>query len=245
VRLRARLAVVLAASASIASAGGPVSVSPSLVEVSAERPWADVLLANEGAEILDVRADTFSWQQDEEGRVALAPARDVTVFPPAARLEPHDVRKFRISLVRPAGERERAYRLALDVREAAGAEDAVVTRALVPVFVEPARRAPAARIEIAPGPGSRCRVVLTNVGTVRIRPPRVSVAVNGRDGTVVERAFEPWWVLAGGARVFDVELPIAAEEVRDVEARAAIAEGVAEARASGCGRPVAAREGWE
>lgn len=235
-RLSSAMAVFALASASTAAADAALSVSPAVVEVSPDRPWADVSIRNESGATVELRAEAFGWEQDDAGRVSLTRVRDVSVFPASARIAPHDPRTFRISVLRAPGERERAYRLALDVRHAEEGADAVVTRALVPVFVEPARRSVRAEIDIVPAAGSRCTVVLRNLGTVRIRPPRVSVAVSARDGAVAERAFDGWWVLAGGARAFDVELPMEADAVREVVARARIVDELADVRVSGYSR---------
>jgi P pilus assembly chaperone PapD len=203
----AAAAVVALASlvASVSLAAEPrLVVTPAVVELGAERPWADLAVRNDDDRVRDVRPAALSWEQDSQGTITLRPAHDVSAFPPLARIPAGETRRFRVSVHRPPGEVERAYRLALDVSDA---EAGPLARALVPVFVAPAEPRVAADLRVACERGGACRVVLRNVGTVRVRPRDVSIAVAAEAGPVAELSLEAWWVLAAGERVYEVDVP--------------------------------------
>lgn len=205
---------------------GSILVSPEIVEVSPERPWADVTVRSRGDAPREVQASVLAWSQDEAGRVVLEPAVDASMFPRAAVVAPAEARRFRLTVVGPAEARERAYRISLSVRDVASG--ARVT-ALVPAFVAPVERTVARTVRVA-CERARCRVVLSNPGSVRVRPERVSVELAHRGGAREELLLEPWWVLAGGTRVYVVELPAAAP-VEELVARVTVGSEELEDRA--------------
>jgi hypothetical protein len=205
-RLAAAVAATLASLAGSASlAGEPrLVVTPAVVELGPDRAWADVSVRNDDERVREVRAAALSWEQDAQATVTLRPAHDVSAFPERARIAAGETRRFRVSVHRPPGEVERAYRIALDVSDP---EAGPLARALVPLFVAPARPLVAADLRVACERGGPCRVVLRNVGTVRVRPRDVSVAVAADGGAVTELPLEAWWVLAAGERVYEVDVP--------------------------------------
>jgi hypothetical protein len=207
------LVILLLLTAAPETSGG-LSVSPPLVELSAAYRFADLTVRNVGAARREVRAGVLSWSQDERGRVVLAEAAGAAVFPRRAVLDPGEERRFRVSAADGPAALERAYRVALHVRDL-GADGAVT--ALVPAFFAPS--SPRVEATVRVGCAARsCRVVLENGGTVRFRPDRVAVAVVEDGGGSVERLLDRWWVLAGGARVY--ELPLApGAPVREVIVR--------------------------
>jgi hypothetical protein len=203
-----------------------IVVTPDTVEVSPRRRWADVSLRNAGSTPREVRAGVLGWSQDDAGRVVLASAAEVSIFPGRAVLAPGEVRMFRLSTSGPAPDVERAYRIVIDVGDAASGE---AVTALGPAFVAPATRTVSPQLSVGCGP-RRCRVVVGNDGTVRVRPARISLSVRA-SGIHVERRLEPWWVLAGGARVYEVDLPAGTTSRREIVARATIDGRELEARA--------------
>ena len=78
----------------------------------------------------------------------------------------------------------------------------------LPAFLAPER--PLIRGEIVGPGGERGKVtfLLKNAGTVRIRPSSVRVlAIDAKRKPLFEKSFEGWYVLAGGDRLYEVELP--------------------------------------
>ena len=74
--------------------------------------------------------------------------------------------------------------------------------------------------------------LLKNAGTVRIRPSKVRVvATDAAERPVFEKSFEGWYVLAGGDRLYEIELPAdACAKAKAVTATAALDEQKIEAR---------------
>lgn len=191
------LVTLLSALPSIAAG---VLISPPIVELSATRPFADLTVQNVGPAPREVVASVLGWSQDERGGVALAEIGGVAMFPRRAVLAAGEARRFRLSSEEDAPDRERAYRVALRVRDLASG--GFVT-ALVPAFFAPARARTAAVVHVACAPG-HCRVVVENGGTVRFRPEHGAVALVEDGGATSSRALDDWWVLAGGSRAYDV-----------------------------------------
>jgi fimbrial chaperone protein len=108
----------------------------------------------------------------------------------------------------------------------------------VPVFFAPARPAASGELAFLARDGERVRFTLRNTGTVRLRPTAVTLALRAKDGaTVLERTVEAWYVLAGGERVYEVELPAeACAKAAEVVVTAALDAGAIEARAQGACR---------
>lgn len=204
------LALLLAAGA--AGSRG-VSVTPEVVELSAARPYAELTVRNVGATAREVRTGVLAWSQDESGRVVLANTAGADVFPGRAVLLPGEERRFRVSCREPPGALERAYRVAVYVRDLEGMGAVTV---LVPAFFAPAHATTAPVIRVTCGLRS-CRVVVENGGTVRFRPHRLAIALVCDGGARSERNLAAWWVLAGGARAYDVPLDAGAP-VREVVA---------------------------
>jgi fimbrial chaperone protein len=114
----------------------------------------------------------------------------------------------------------------------------VLTRVGIPVFLAPSRRVSKAELAFLPPEAGRIRASLRNGGTVRLRPSTVTLAVLSADGArLLERALDGWYVLAGGERVYEVEVPpeLCARAAEAV-ITAALDGGTVEARAAGACR---------
>lgn len=220
------LALALGAATSTGGAG-TIVVVPDVVVVSPARRWSDVSIRNAGSSAREVRLGVLEWSQGGAGGVVLEETDDASVFPARAVLAPGEVRRFRLSTTRPAPDVERAYRIWVAIRDLASSAGVV---ALVPAFVEPARRTAAPEVSVRCEAPRRCRVVVANRGTVRLRPDRISVAVLG-GGVEEELRLDPWWVLAGGERTYDVELAARPASRREVVARVTVDGQELEARA--------------
>lgn len=245
-RLHRRAARALLAAALLAPAagrGGDLDVSPVNVELSAKIRTALMSLRNGGATPARYQLRAYAWAQKPDGAMDLSPTRELAVFPPLLELAPGEERNVRIGTDAAPAAAERTWRVFIEeLPRAESAEDAarvkVLTRIGVPVFLAPT--APVARGELAflGRDGARVRLALRNTGTVRLRPAAVTLALLGADGTpVLQKALDPWYVLAGGERVYDVEVPAeACARAATVVATAALERGAIEVRAAGACR---------
>ena len=204
-------------------------VAPQVVELSAGNRSADLVVTNVGTGPREVSATALSWSQEEDGAVTLAPADDVGMFPPEAVLAPGEQRRFRLTSWGSPREQEAAYRIALRILDVQSGE---AVTALIPAFAAPERVVVSTGVRVQCARPERCRVGVVNQGNVRIRPERIVVAAPREDGTTWESELEPWWVLAGGARDWDVKVPPGVE-ARDVVVRVSV--GIGELTASAAG----------
>jgi len=224
------------------AAAGQLELSPILVELSAGGRTALISVRNAGGAPMRYQARAYSWAQGTDGAMDLLPARDLVVFPPLLELAPGEARNLRVGVDATPGASERAWRLVVeelprrDVEP--GTQVQVLTRVGVPVFFAPARPAAGGELAFLSRDGARVRFTLRNTGTVRLRPASVKLALRAADGSAVhERSLEAWYVLAGGERIYDVELPPAAcAEASEVVVTAALETGAIEARAQGACR---------
>ncbi|WP_242343675.1 fimbrial biogenesis chaperone [Anaeromyxobacter terrae] len=239
----ARALLVLAALAPTAARAGDLDVSPVNVELSGGARTALMSLRNGGGAPARYQIRAYRWAQKPDGAMDLSPTRELAVFPPLLELAAGEARSLRIGTdVAPAAA-ERTWRIFIEeLPRAESAEDAahvrVLTRIGVPVFLAPTARVERGELAFLGRDGSRVRFALRNPGTVRLRPRSVSLALVAADGArLFERSLEAWYVLAGGERVYEVEVPAeACARAATVVASAALERGAIEARAPGACR---------
>ncbi|HUL60208.1 MAG TPA: fimbria/pilus periplasmic chaperone [Anaeromyxobacteraceae bacterium] len=237
---RACLAAALLALATTGAArAGQLDISPIVMELSPESPSALLSLRNVGEPAARFQVRIFVWAQTPEGKMDLAPTRDVAAYPPLLEIPAGEERKIRIGAkdARP-GPRERSYRLLLEEMPRGDAPPAgqvrVLTRISVPIFLRPQTAVAKSEIRIAEGHAGRFRAALRNLGTVHVRPQSVRVVARDAARKVVgEQDLQAWYVLAGDERVYDVELPASAcPAARTATITAAYELGAVEATAN-------------
>jgi fimbrial chaperone protein len=206
------LALVALVGAPTAARAAELSVSPILVELSARTPTALLTLRNEGARPVRLQVQTHAWSQDATGEMALPATQELVAYPPILELAPGASRNVRIGTTARTDAAERSFRLIVEElpaaqTDAAGAAVHVLTRLSIPVFVAPV--APQAKAELsATREGRRVRFTLRNTGTVRVRPSSIRAALRGDDDRALEtREEQAWYVLAGGVRDYEIEVP--------------------------------------
>jgi fimbrial chaperone protein len=199
--------------APLAARAGDLEIAPILVELAEDARTALVTVKNAGRQPMRYQARAYDWVQAPDGEMVLSPASGLVVFPPVLELEAGASRNLRVGTDAAPGEQERSWRLFVEELPRADAPPEanrvqVLARVGVPVFLAP--RKAAARGEVAFGgrDGARLKFAVRNVGTVRLRPRAVTFALAAKDGArVLEKALDAWYVLAGGERVYEVELP--------------------------------------
>jgi fimbrial chaperone protein len=241
-----RAALVLAALAPALAGAGELEVAPTAVELSGASPTAIVALKNEGAKAMRYQIRAYAWAQQPDGEMRLTPSRDLVLFPPLVELAPGETRNVRVGTRAQPGSAERTWRMFIE--EMPRADEApsparvqVLTRIGVPVFLAPARRVEKAELAFLPsGAPGHLRFALRNTGSVRVRPTGVTLALVDADGArLAEKSLEAWYVLAGGERIYEAEVPAdACARAREAVAVAAVEGGAIEARiASPCRAP--------
>ncbi|HEX9242451.1 MAG TPA: hypothetical protein VF875_08430 [Anaeromyxobacter sp.] len=186
-----------------------VVITPPVVVISPDRPFADVRVRNLADAPLEIQAVALAWTQDERARVTLAPTDAVSMYPTRVELPPGDERKLRLTVVERRPVRSGAYRVCLQLRELPTGEEVT---ALIPAFVVAEPPVESAAVHVDCPARDRCHVVLENTGNVQLRPTRVifEVGAGAGAGPTSQVDLEAWWVLPGGSRVYDVALAPAA-----------------------------------
>lgn len=234
-----RILGALALAAPLAAGAGDLEIAPVLVELSPEARTALVSVRNAGRQPARYQARAYEWGQASDGATVLTPAKDLVLFPPLLELLPGETRNLRLGTDAAPGPSERSWRLFVEElprRETStGAPQVqVLTRIGVPVFLAPAQRTAKAEIAFLPAEGARVRFTLRNVGSVRIRPSAVTLTLlSADDQPLLERSLEAWYVLAGGERVYEIEVPAGAcARAAKAVAAAALDDGAVVGRAA-------------
>jgi fimbrial chaperone protein len=242
-RLLARAAAVLSLLGAPAMAtAGDLELTPILVELTTASRTALLSLRNAGASSMRYQVRAYGWTQQADGAMELAPSRELVLFPPLLELAPGESRNLRVGTEAPPAALERSWRIVVEELPVADTKQStrvqVLTRVGIPVFLAPSRRSAAGEIAFLPAPPRRLRFTVRNTGTVRLRPSAVTLTVNGAGGEpLLARSLDPWYVLAGGERVYEVEVPEGAcARAAETVATAALDSGPLEARASGACR---------
>lgn len=149
---------------------GRYSVSPHRVKLSAESPVAALRVHNNGSELVSVQVELLDWMQ-RDGVDTFETNRDVLVTPPIFTVPPGETQVIRVGLRRPPDpERELNYRLFLQELPPPLPDNfqglRVVSRASLPVFVQPAagEAAPKLRWRVQRIPDGKLLVTARNTG---------------------------------------------------------------------------------
>lgn len=220
-----RTGVWLAASLVFAIQAGTVhassfSVNPTQVFLSSSAKSALVTIKNQTEQPVRFQIAAMAWDQDDAGRMQMAPTEDIIFFPTLLTLQAREERRVRLGTTLSPGAREKTYRLIVEELPAPQAGNAptgvaMLTRMTIPVFVEAARPTAQASLSEVGMAGGHLAFRLRNTGSTHFVPQRVRVIGKDETGTtVVDQQVPAWYVLAGGSRVFD--LAIGEPECRQV-----------------------------
>ena len=206
------LVVVRAPTAGAAS----FTVNPVQIFLSAKAKSAVLTLRNVSTEPLRFQLSVFAWDQSPLGELLLTPTRDVIFFPPLLSLAPGEQRNVRLGATVSPAAVEKTYRIFVEElppahrseASASAGEVRVLTRMGIPIFIQPAKSTVDARLEGLTIQGGRLSFRIRNAGTVHVVAQAVRFTGSGPGGeTVLEGALEGWYILPGGTRVYDLELP--------------------------------------
>jgi len=215
-----------------AAAAATYSVNPTRVFLTAQSRSALVTIKNESDQPLRFQLSMTAWSQDPAGGMVLAPSEDVLFFPALLTLEQGEERKIRVAAATSFADIEKTYRLFIEELPSAdrpGQAGAVqvLTRTGIPIFLQPPSPKVTAALEGLAASACRLSFVFRNTGTAHVLP--LALAVTGRDAegqAVFERDAKIWYVLAGGTRAVDFDLPRPeCERVRQIEVKAQLDGG--------------------
>ncbi len=190
-------------------------VTPVKILLTRRAPTALLTVKNQSDKRLRFQAGVFAWDQDPDGRMQVTPTQDIVFFPTVLFVEPGEERKVRLGNVAPFGALERAYRIffeELPEPEKRGDSKTtqlhIRTRVGIPIFLRPEKPGPGSRLYAASLREGLLHFSVRNTGNVHVSLAGVRVTGLGRSGDLLfERQYEGWYVLAGGARNYEIEVP--------------------------------------
>ena len=191
------------------------AVNPTQVALSAATSSRLLTLRNDSLEPLRFQITTFRWDQAPQGEMLLEPTRDVIVFPSLLTVAPGKERTIRVGFTGVIGSTEATYRIFIEELPPASPDSPdsgvrMLTRMGIPVFIQP--KQPAGRAHLSPlrMQGSRVSFALRNDGNVHMLPQNIRVRGVDKSGAVtVDQEVAGWYVLAGGVRNYEIEIPAA------------------------------------
>jgi fimbrial chaperone protein len=189
------------------------TVNPTQIYLTGKSASALLTLRNNSDEAVRFQLSAFAWNQGKAGEIELEPTTDVVFFPALLTLKPGEERKVRVGGVAAAGAREKTYRIFVEELPGVdstvpGASVRVLTKMGVPIFVRPATERTVAEFDDMAVASGRVHFALANGGTVHVLPQQIKVrALSAGGDALLDHSVAGWYILAGGRREFDVDLP--------------------------------------
>ena len=186
------------------------TVEPTQIFFSGTTNSVVVTLRNGSDGPLRFELTVFTWTQSAKGEMELAPTRDIVLFPSLLTLAPGESRRVRVGRIAEADIRERTYRVFVEELppiDAAGGGVRVLTKMGIPIFLRPGKEVASVTLNGLSQRGGRLRFTIANQGTVHFIPKRVVVRGLTAAAEAFEMPLDSWYVLAGGRREFEVDLP--------------------------------------
>ncbi|MDE1916582.1 MAG: molecular chaperone [Sphingomonadales bacterium] len=210
-------------------------VLPVRVEVSAQKQFCSLSLANAGSEPVTVQIRAYRWSQDSQGKDLLASATDMPLNPAIATIKAGEARMIRCGLPDHVGQQEDSYRLIIDELPrtvASPGQVQTLLRLSVPVFRAPAGAG--ARLGWVTGQDAagKAWIELTNTGHRHLQIGAIQLHLRANGAPV--KIAKGFYLLAGSQT--RIVLPIArGDDVATVEADTDVGPltAVAMGRASG------------
>lgn len=190
-------------------------VTPVKVLLTRRVPTALLTLKNQSDKRLRFQATVFAWDQSPEGRMEITPTEDIVFFPSLLSVEPGEERKVRLASAVPFGARERAYRIFFEelpeLEKAGDSKSArlqIRTRMGIPIFLQPKETEKGSRVEGILARAGILRFSVRNTGNVHVNLRGIRVRGLGPEGEArFERESDGWYVLPGGTRNYEVQIP--------------------------------------
>jgi fimbrial chaperone protein len=187
-------------------------VSPVSLSLSAATTTGIVTVTNLSKEPVRLQVTGFAWGQGPDGEIQLTPSDEITFFPALVALKEGESRKLRVGVKAAPGPLEKTYRIFVEelpgVAEAKPGQVAVRTRMGIPVFLAPVGGDALPHVEGMLVRGTKLAFTVRNGGTVHFVARKMTVVGHTKSGDkLFELEKDGWYILAGGTRDYDVELP--------------------------------------
>ena len=211
-----RLALMLGAFLGLRSGADASSfnVNPVTISLSGRGQSALLSLQNQSDEEIRFKIAAKEWRQSPKGEMELQDTKDIVVYPAMLTLAPKQERKLRVGTTVLPGASEKSYRIFVEEMpplkspKVEKSEVRVLTKMGIPVFLEPAKPAVAGAVEGMAVAKGVLGFTVKNTGNVHFLVQTVQArALDAAGATLFEKKLDGWYVLAGGTRVWEVEIP--------------------------------------
>jgi fimbrial chaperone protein len=212
-----RLALLLVGFASVGSRAEASSftVNPIKVTLSDKDQSALLTLQNQSTEELRFKVLVQAWKQSPQGDMQLADTKDIVVYPGLLSLPAGGERKLRVGATVTAGATEKSYRVFVEelpplrsAKETTKSEVRVLTKMGIPIFILPAKPVSTGVVEGLALAKGMFSFTVKNTGNTHFLIQSVHVkALDAASASAFDKDVEGWYVLTGGTRVWQLEIP--------------------------------------
>lgn len=195
---------------------GNFQVTPIRIFLSGKTQSALLTLHNSSAETLRFQLSVHAWDQSPDGEILLKPTEDIVFFPPLLTLAPAEERKIRVGRVTPIAEIEKSYRISVEElpslkrqeESQQGGQVRLLITMRIPIFLQPDKQVVAGRVQALTVRNGLLSFQVRNTGNTHFVAEEIKVRAYGAEGEALyEGGKEGWYILAGGLRTYDLELP--------------------------------------
>ena len=193
------------------------TVTPVRVLLGQGTNSALLTVRNDSTESLRFQVSLKAWNQAANGEMQLTDTKDLVFFPKLMELKAGEEKPVRVgSAFKSPVMTERTYRIFFEElppanvaqAEQSGAQVRVLTRMGVPIFVQPPNPVVKGELGGVSVTGGKLSFDVRNVGNSFFTVTGATVTGVSKDGsTTFQKKQDGWYVLAGGIRRFDFEIP--------------------------------------
>ena len=199
--------VVLSITGSARASG--LDITPVRVHLNDTQRSETLTLVNNSADRVRYQVTASAWQEDAAGQPTLTGSQDLVVFPSLFEMKPGTTKRIKVASRVGAGPAERTYRVVIeqlpDGTTPKPGSIRVLTKFSVPVFVQPPKPKPKAAVTMRIDHG-RLIVTVSNAGNSYFVTRSVQIVAKDGSTTLLDQIINGWYVLAGGQRVYELEL---------------------------------------
>jgi fimbrial chaperone protein len=190
------------------------TVDPIRLIFSPKTRSAILTLRNQSTEALRFQLNSFAWDQSPNGEMQVVPTEDIVFFPTLLSLAPGESRNLRVGPTTPFATTEKTYRVfveelpPLETPEGGPTGVRVLTKMGIPIFLQPTKVVQQGHIEGMVVRQGKLSFQVKNTGNVHFVEQQVQVKGVGQAGdSLFDQEKAGWYVLAGGLRTHELDLP--------------------------------------
>ena len=193
------------------------TVTPVRILLGQRANSALLTVRNDSTEPLRFQISLKAWNQAPDGEMQLSNTTDLVFFPSMMELKAGEEKKVRVgSAFKTPVITEKTYRIFFEELPPAnvartdneGAQVRVLTRMGVPIFVQPSNPVIKGEVGVATLSGGKLSFDVRNLGNTFFTVTGATITGVGKNGaTTFQKKQDGWYVLAGGHRRFEFEVP--------------------------------------